>query len=96
MARAVRCTPWEKVPFQQPGRKSGIFSSSCDFRGQKFRMQITCGTRPGQGCFGYILEPVVTQRIPYTDFDLPSIKFYVSPQTTESGTVWVIYLPSEY
>lgn len=57
MARAMRCTQWEKIPFQQPGRKSGIFSSSCEFRGQTYRMQITCGTQPGQGCYGYILGP---------------------------------------
>jgi hypothetical protein len=38
------------------------------------------------------MKPVVTQRIGYTDFDLPEIKFYVGPQ----GDNWVIYLPSEY
>lgn len=42
------------------------------------------------------MKPVVRQRIPYTDFDLPSIKFYVQPQQTASGMVWVIFLPSEY
>lgn len=42
------------------------------------------------------MKPVVTQRIPHTDFDLPYIKFYVQPQATPSGTVWTIFLPSEY
>lgn len=42
------------------------------------------------------MTPVVVQRIPYTDFDLPRIKFYVQPQAMGSRRVWVIFLPSEY
>lgn len=42
-------------------------------------------------------KPVATQRIPYTDFDLPYIKLYVKPQWLDSERmVWVIMLPSEY
>jgi hypothetical protein len=43
------------------------------------------------------MKPVVTQRIGYTDFDLPYIKFYVEPQVVGEGKmVWVILLPSEH
>jgi len=42
------------------------------------------------------MKPCVTQRIPYTDFDLPYIKFYAQPQEMADGRVWVIFLPSEY
>lgn len=42
-------------------------------------------------------KPAVTQRIPYTDFDQPSIKFYVEPTAVEGGrAAWVIMLPSEH
>lgn len=42
------------------------------------------------------MKPVVTQRIPYTDFDLPHIKLYVQPGEVGDFRVWVIMLPSEY
>lgn len=42
------------------------------------------------------VKPVVRQRILYTDFDLPSIAFYVVPQMADGRMVWVILLPSEY
>lgn len=42
------------------------------------------------------MKPVVRQRIPYTDFDLTSIKFYVAPQAVGGTMNWVILLPSEY
>jgi len=33
------------------------------------------------------MTPVVVQKIPYTDFDLSNIKFYVQPQATERGII---------
>ena len=42
------------------------------------------------------MKPVVTQRIPYTDFDLSSIKFYAQQQSVSGRMYWVILLPSEY
>lgn len=41
-------------------------------------------------------EPFATQLIEYSDFPLDEIELYVIPQEVESGSVWVILLPSEY
>jgi hypothetical protein len=41
------------------------------------------------------IKPTVRQEIEYTDFDLPSIKFYVQPLHDGKGTM-VILLSSEY
>jgi hypothetical protein len=38
-------------------------------------------------------DPVVTQEIEYTDFDLPEINLYVMPLTED---MWVIMYPREY
>jgi hypothetical protein len=42
------------------------------------------------------MEPVLYQRILYTDFDPKAIKFYVVPQVIDDKRHWVIMLPSEY
>lgn len=41
-------------------------------------------------------QPLITQKIEYTDFDLPYIKFFVEPTASDDGKpVYVIMLPSE-
>jgi hypothetical protein len=41
-------------------------------------------------------KPLVAQRIEYTDFPLPEIKFYCTPGAVGDERVWVIMLTSEY
>jgi hypothetical protein len=51
---------------------------------------LTCVADSGE-------EPVVTQRIEFTDFDLPEIDLWVSPTDDgKGGVLYVILLPSEY
>ena len=42
------------------------------------------------------MEPALSYKIEYTDFDLDEIKFYVQPGQVGGKKVWVIFLPSEY
>ncbi len=53
----MKCSPWRRVPFYTPGQPGGIFSSSCEHRGRRYKMQIMCSSRPGGGCHGFVWPP---------------------------------------
>ena len=53
----MRCNRWTRVGLYSPGQPGGIFSSACEHRGRRFKMQIMCSSRPGGGCRGYVWPP---------------------------------------